>query len=1052
MGNFNFWRRLLLLLLLAFWITPPLRVSAQERVTVKGQIVDAASKSPLIGVNVTLRGTTQGTTSNLDGHFEITVPHNGTILITYVGYDDLEIKVADAISRSRFDLQEKSTSIDDIVVVGYGVQKKASVVGSITQTKGEELMTGGNYNSVSEALQGKLNGVVAINSTGRPGDNTASIYIRGKSSWQNTDPLVLVDGIERDMNDVDFNEIETLSVLKDASATAVYGVRGANGVILVTTKRGTAEKPVVTFNASFGFKRPTASLDWADYVTSMKMYNEALANEGGWGNMIPQSQIDAWQNAYDTGNYGPYNDYFPQVDWYKELIKTGVSQKYNVNINGKSEFMRYFASVGYQNDGDIYRVSKQNDFDPRHYYRRLNWRSNFDFNLTKTTILQVSVAGKMGYRNQMFYDAMYSKILFAPTNRFPIRYSDGYWGDDVNQGANPIANISSGGQVRFKTFQGWYDAQVTQKLDFVTKGLQARAKIAYNSFSTNRNRIRNGGIWGGTDLQQQNLFPREYRTYDYTQPIILEDGSTGYALVENQTGFHGNKDFQIPVGTDFDQLQSAGRRLYYEFAIQYDRTFNGHAIGLLGVMNRQIIDNKTDNQMLMQFPSYTEDWIGRVTYNWKERYLFEFNISHTGSEKFARGKRFGTFPSFSAGWRLSEEPFMQGIKDVLSNVKFRYSWGKVGSDRGAGRFQYIQLFNQEGGINFGRDESTNFGPTYTEGSIAQPGATWETAVKQNLGIEIGLWNKLRISADLFDEQREGILLAPRTTAAWVGVAIASANLGTTKNHGIDLEVAWQDHIGKDFNYYVNFSFSTSENRVTFRDDPRNFLLHEMDKGKPIGFQTRYLVSGNYETIDDIFNAAQSSLDAAGNIIPGDFAYIDFNADGVINNKDQVVVEQLNYPLTTYSLSLGFDWKGLGFSAMFYAPTGVYKNAFDSFLWDFPQGYVKAQPNTLERWTPQTANTSGVMRPAIHTSPKHNNTSNTYKYTDYSYLRLKNAEISYQLPNKWVKRAKISNCRLFVSGNNLITWWKGDDRVDPETGGQDNYPIIRSYTVGVKLSF
>ena len=1045
------WKSIFFLLLI-FLLPPPL--SFGQEVDVKGQILDAANHEPLIGVNVTVQGTTTGTTTAVDGSFRLKAKPNQFLQISYIGYIEQTIKVSDFQKNPKVLLVEDVAKIEEVVVVGYGVQKKASAVGSIIQTKGEDLMKGGNMNSVSEALQGKLNGVVAINTTGRPGDNTASIYIRGKSSWQNTDPLVLVDGIERDMNDVDFNEIETISVLKDASATAVYGVRGANGVILVTTKRGTSERPVISFNTSFGFKRPTANLDWADYVTSMKMYNEAAANDRNWTNLIPQSQIDAWANAFATGNYGPYNDIFPQVDWYDEMIKTGISQKYNVNVNGKSDFMNYFASVGYQNDGDIYNVKKQEDFDPRHYYRRFNWRSNFDFNLTKTTVFSVSVAGKMGYRNQMYYSNMYSKILAAPTNKFPIKYSSGYWGDDVNQGSNPIANIASGGQVRWKTFQGWYDAGLNQKLDFITPGLSARAKIAYNSYSSNRDRIRNGGIWGGSDLDQQKQFPREYRTYDYSNPIIGEDGSVTYPTIANQTGYHGTVDYTLPVGTDFDELDTYGRRLYYEFALQYDRSFGNHNVGLLALMNRQIIDSKVSgvgNQKL-EFPSYTEDWVGRVTYNWKERYLFEFNISYTGSEKFAPGKRFGLFPSFSAGWRLTEEPFMKRIKKVLTNAKFRYSWGKVGSDRGASRFQYIQLFNQEGTINFGKDESTAFGPTYSEGTIAQPNATWETATKQNIGIELGFWNKLNITADLFDEKREGILLSPRTTAAWVGVSIASANLGKTKNHGIDLEVAWHDKIGKDFQYNVNFAFSTSENRVTFRDDPRNFLEHEKDQGKPIGFQTRYIVSGNYQTIDDVFNAAQSSLDAATNIIPGDFSYIDFNADGVINDRDKIVVEELNYPLTTYSLSFGFNWKGLGFNAMLYAPTGVNKLAFNYFVWDFPNGNLKAQPNTLERWTPQTANTSGVMRPSIHINQKHNNQDNTFRYTDYSYLRLKNVEISYSLPRQWLQKASISSCTVFASGNNLLTWWKGDDRVDPETGGQDNYPIVRTYTLGLRFSF
>lgn len=1026
---------------------------AQENLQINGKVIDSSDKGPMIGVNITVPGSTLGTMSNLDGNFSISVPANAVLRFSYIGYDDFEITAEEASKIITFQLTAKSTTLDDIVVVGYGTQKKTSTVASITQTDGADIMQSGNINTVSEALQGKLNGVIAINSTGQPGANSASIYIRGKSSWQNTDPLVLVDGIERDMNDVDFNEIETISVLKDASATAVYGVRGANGVILLTTKRGKEEKPTVTFSGNWGFKAPTTNLDWADYVTSMKMYNEASANDGQWGNIIPESEISAWENAFNTGNYGPYNDYFPDVNWYEEMVKTGVSQNYNVNINGQSDFMKYFVSVGYQRDGSIYKVDKQENFDPRSWYERLNWRANFDFNLTSSTTLSVNVAGKMGIRNQHFYTNLYRKIIQAPSNTFPIKYSDGYWGDALNQGANPIANLSMGGQENYKIFQGWYDAKLVQKLDFITEGLQARASISYNSTARTRNRILNSGVFGGPDANLLIQYPREYRTYDYTSPIYGEDGSLTYPLIENLSGFHGNRYYDLPVGVEFDRLEQSGRRLYYEFAIQYDRSFKGHNVGVLALMNRQIIDDGDgDPVSKMAFPSYTEDWVGRVTYNWKERYLMEFNISYTGSEKFAPGKRFGLFPSMSVGWRLTEEPFMQSIKNVLSNFKVRYSIGKVGSDRGAARFQYIQLYNQMAGIKFGKDQDVTFAPTYSEGKIAEPNATWETAVKQNLGLEIGLWNKLRITMDLFDEQRQGILLAPRTTAAWVGATIASSNLGRTKNHGIDLEIGWQDKIGISFNYFVNFNFSTSENRIVFKDDPKNMMDYEADRGKPIGYNKKYIVSGNFHSIDDIFNYAQSDLDIASNIIPGDFAYIDFNADGVINDKDYVVTEHLTYPLTTFSLALGFDWKGFSFSALFYSPQGVYKNGFNAFAWDFPASNIKGQPNVEDRWTPAKASGEGFQRPAIHVKQKHNDQDNTYRFTNYSYIRLKNLEISYRFPKKLLSHVKMSNLTVFVSGNNLFTICRGDKRSDPETGTENNYPIVRTYTTGLRFSF
>lgn len=1033
--------------------------------TVKGTMVDVSSGEPVIGAYISLDSSSKyGAMTDFEGNFVLQIPQStsekATFSVECVGFEEASLTLAELLALDTIRLRVESELLDEVVVVGYGTQKKASSVGSISQTSGAEIQRAGNMNSVGEALQGKLNGVVLFNSTGQPGGNEATMYIRGKSSWQSSSPLVLVDGIERNMNDVDFNEIESVSVLKDASATAVYGVRGANGVILLTTKRGTSDEPVVSFSTNFGFKQPTAVGEWADHITSMKMYNEAVANEGNWGNLIPESTIAAWENAFATGNYGPYNDVFPNVDWYDEILQTAISHSYNVNINGKSEFMKYFASVGYQHDGSIYNIPKSEDYDPRAYFDRLNWRANFDFNLTKTTQFSVNVAGKMSYRNSQFYSDVYSKLTLAPNNMFPIKYSDGYWGDATNQGANPIADITAGGQVKHKNYQGWYDVKLTQDFSFITEGLKAHAQVSYNSYSTNRDRIRNGGIYGGADFSQMNAFPREYRTYDYTSPMVDENGFITYPIIANKSGFHGNKYFDTPPGYDYDATTSLGSRLYYEIGVNYNRTFNGHEIGAMALWNRQKIDSSGDGSKF-DFPSFREDWVGRVTYNWKERYLFEGNVSYTGSEKFAPGKRYGLFPSFSAGWRLTEEPWMKWSKRVLTNFKVRYSWGKVGTDAGASRFQYIQLFNQGGTVNFGKDENTAWGPTYSEGDIAQPNATWETAVKQNLGIEFSLFKKLSIAVDLFDESREGILLSPRTTAAWVGVNIAAANLGKTMNHGIDLEVKWNDRIGSSFNYYVNFAFSTSENRVVFRDDPANFLDHQKDAGKPIGWQTRYVVTGNYETIDDIFNAASSGLAAATTILPGDFAYMDYDANGVINNQDKVVVPHLNYPLTTYALTLGFDWKGLSFSAMFYSPQGVYKNYINAYLWDFPEGYVKAQPNSAERWTVATANTEGVSRPTIHlTNTAHNKTESTYRFTDYSYVRLKNVELAYTIPKRWQKAMKMSNCRVVVSGNNLYTWWKGDKRIDPETSNADGtvsenaniYPILRTYTVGLRFSF
>lgn len=1042
------------LLFFSLLLSPPL-LWGQNR-NIKGQIVDAKSNEPLIGVNITVEGTSNGTISDVDGHFTLTATPDAVLKISYIGYREILLKVADLKKDAIISLEEDSKQLEEVVVVGYGVQKKVTSVGSITQTGGNELMKGGSVNSVSEALQGKLNGVVAINSSGMPGDNEVKMYIRGKSTWDNTDPLVLVDGIERNMNDVDMNEIESISVLKDASATAVYGVRGGNGVILITTKRGTDTAPVINFSANYTFKSPTTSMKLADHVTAMQAYNMAMANDASWDKLIPQSTIDAWSRAYAEGNYGAYNDVFPYVNWWDELITGGFTQNYNINIRGGTDYMKYFASAGYQGDGDIYDLKKNDDFDPRHTYKRYNWRSNFDFNFTKSTKLSINIAGSMGYRNKSIdNDSPFNRILTESTSDHPIMYSDGNWGDDEEK--NPVANMNLGGAKLRKTFQGWYDASLEQKLDFITKGLKVAAKVSYSSSSTTNTDVYRGG--GSADQALKSIV-RYHRVYDYANPVVNTDGTITYPMIEDKR-LPTSESVPLPPGvTMWDGLDAYTRRFYYEFSVAYNRSFNDHNVSALALVNRKIYDERytENNTQYMRFPNYNEDWVGRVTYNWKERYLTEMNISYTGSEKFARGERFGLFPSFSLGWRLSEEPFIKkSIGKVLTNAKFRYSWGKVGSDAGAKRWNYIQQFTSDGNITLGTDASGQiWGPLYHEGDVANLNSTWEKSTKQNLGIEIGLWNKLDITLDLFDEKRKDILMEPQTTSFITGAKFNALNIGSTKNHGLELELHYNDKIGSDFRYHVGFTLASSENRVVFRDDPVNGPDHLKEAGKPIGHQNRYLAVGNYETIDDVFNNAQTgSINsvAPGQVVPGDFIYIDFDSNGILNGQDKVAVDELNYPLHTYGLNLGFDWKGLSFSAMFYAPTGVYKLVNSVYSASFKSGKINAQPDVMNAWTPETANTSGVRAPALHLTNDgaFNGTESTYRYQNFSYLRLKTMELGYNLPKKWLKTVGLKSLQVYVTGNNLLTWWGGDDRIDPE-GEQVQYPILRSFTSGVRVSF
>ncbi|MGM9769080.1 MAG: SusC/RagA family TonB-linked outer membrane protein [Candidatus Cryptobacteroides sp.] len=1037
-------------------------LQAQEMI-VSGEVRDDATGEPVIGVNVSVKGSTKGTSTDLDGNFTLKTAPGAELVFSCIGYEDEIFRVKAGQAFVIVAMTADAVMLEETVVVGYGQQKKASSVGSISTAKGEDLEKATRVNSVSEALQGQLAGVVSINSNSKPGSDAASIFIRGKATWGSAAPLVLVDGIERDFNDVDINEVESISVLKDASATAVFGVKGANGVILLTTKRGDSGKTSVSFSANFGFKQPTTDYDWADYPVSMEMYNEAAANDGLWDNIIPESTISAWKEAYCTGNYGPYNDYFPEVDWWRQSVKNfGFSQNYNLNVRGGADKVTYFASVGYLNDGDIFNIQKQDEFDPRFWYRRYNFRSNMDFQITKTTKLSVNIAGKMSYRNQPGYrdpdggdSYIFQPLLTTPTNLFPIMWSDGYYGSDNTGGSNIYVQMNLQGQRMYTNYQGFYDVVLNQDLGMLTPGLSVRGAVSYTSSQSKSSSVMASKIYDIADSESTKAVAvRYYRTFDYSSPMVDENGRVTYPLL-TETRF---PDAQIeenrPVGTSYDNFINHTRELYYEVALNYARNFKGHDVTALALFNRRVSDSGKGSSVA--FSSFEEAWVGRVTYNWKQRYLAEANASYTGSEKFAPGKRFGFFPSFSVGWRVTEEPFMKNVKKKwLNNLKIRYSYGLVGSDRGAGRFNYIQLYSSGGNAQFGLDQNVSFGPIYTEGTLAYPNATWETAVKQNLGIEMTLVRNLRISVDFFDEKRKGILMSRNTVAPWIGAGLPSVNIGRTKNHGVDVEMSWTASAGQDFHYFAKLNFATSENRVVFRDDPQKLDDYLKYAGKPIGYASKYIVAGNLTSIDDIFNYSSVNItnSAQNKLDPGDFAYMDYNADGVINDKDMVAMKHVTYPLTTGSLSLGFDWKGLGFSAMFYAAADVYKEQIPQFLWDFPELNVKAQPNTLERWTVEKAGTSGVQRPAVHLDKNHYNMKgSTYSFTDHSYFRLKEVEVSYELPKKWLRAARISRLQVYVNGNNLFTFSGIDKRRDPETSGNSVYPMIKRYNTGLRLTF
>ncbi|HLP37713.1 MAG TPA: TonB-dependent receptor [Lacibacter sp.] len=1030
--------------------------------TITGVVRDETN-SFVVGATIQVESTGRKAVANNDGAFSIVIPTGKqTLIITSINHDELKIVVAENQTVIDARLQSKVTALEDVVIVAYGTQKKESVVGAIGQIKGEQLKKTGGVSTVSEALQGQLPGLTAVNSNGKPGSDAAALFIRGISSFNNTSPFVLVDGVERNLNQIDPNEIDKISVLKDASATAVYGTRGANGVILITTKRGRIGKPEFSFSANFGFKTPTIKPEYSDYITAMELYNEAAINDKLYANLIPESTINAWRQ--NIGNAGPYNQYFPQVDWWNEAVRDYGSQKnYNLSARGGSQFMRYFVSFGYLDDGDIYKTTANEDFDPQFRVQRYNWRTNFDFDITKSTVFSINFSGNFRYRNQPGYridgggedgfgqDQFFNRIYSAPRNAFPLRYEDGTIGESVAGENNMLLNLNEGGQRVYKYFQGFYDAQLTQDLDFITPGLSVRGKISYTSGSTYQISTLRSGVTG--NFSALNVI-RYNRTYDYANPVLAPDGKTIIYPMSSEIRYPNDQSQEQPLISSGDAFLNYEKDLYYEASINYARKFKKHDVGALVLFNRrELIDAGAG--AAINIGEYGEDYVGRITYGYKSRYLAEVNASYTGSSKFSSDKAFGFFPSAAVGWVISSEPIFKKIlgDNIINTLKARYNWGVVGSDRGVPANQFIQTYSTGGAIRFGDQNLNSFGPLYYEGQTANVNNTWEKATKQNLGIDASMFrSRLRGSVDFFKEDRKDILMERLTIPRAFGNSAPFANLGVTKNHGYEIELGWNDKLGKEFNYYVNVNYSWSENRIVFRDDARLTAEYLKQANKQIGFQTRYLNAGYYSSLDDIYNYPTPVISGSPALrIPGDFIYADFNGDGIVDQFDRVPMRYTSTPMKTLGVNAGFSYKSWAVNFLLYAAGDVYREIPDLFLWDFNSGFVVGQSNIAQRWTVQTASTA--VKPALHISNNgHNNQGSTYSYVDAAYIRLKNAEVSYTVNWGLLKRSGFKSLLLYVNGNNLFTLSKLDSRIDPETSGANVYPIVRRFNFGLRTNF
>lgn len=1016
--------------------------------TVRGTVVDDTGE-PLIGATIALKGGSAATASDIDGNYSLQVPDLKTAVlkVSYVGYLPQEIKVN---GRSTVDvtLQTNAEQLEEVVVVGYGQQKKASVVGAITQTTGEVLERAAGIHDISAALTGNLPGVVTMQSSGMPGEESAKITIRGASSWNNSDPLVLVDGIERDMNSVDVGSVKSISVLKDASATAVYGVKGANGVILITTKRGEEGRAKIDVSFTATLKSASKLPNKFDSFDALAARNKAVVHELGlmpssWSYMTPYETLLKYRNPANLEEFERY----PNVDWQDYLFKD-YAMAYNgaVSISGGTRFVKYFAAIDFVHEGDLFRnFDNHRGYETGFGYNRINARSNLDFQLTKTTVFKVNLSGSNGQKRSTwpndgsgFNQSNWNDVQvwagaynIAPNVFRPV-YADGsygYYPAFSSQVANSADLLANGGAFKTTATRINTDFVLEQNLDFITKGLNFRGMISWD------NQFREQGR-GVSDL------------YNGPQYKWI-DPATGAVTNKNPTETTSQFDY-LPGSKWSTQAGSVSdgntlRNLNYQLQLNWNREFGVHNVGLTGVWTRQ------ETAVGSMIPMYREDWVFRATYNFADRYFVEYNGAYNGSEKFKKGKRFGFFNSGAIGWRVSQEKFWEGLRDWWEELKIRASYGEIGDDSG-GRYLYMDEWGTGGNTSMditGYDNRSMY-TFYYLSKLGNPDAGWEKVKKFNLGIDYAFLNNMFAgSVEIFKDKRDGILINgnDRAMPSYFGQTPPTANLGKAESKGFEVEVRFSKNINRNMRVWANLSMTHAANKIIDRDDPALKPAYQKQAGYVIGQTHSYLDKGFLNSFDDIYGSPSHDVNDASRL-PGDYYIVDFNGDGVVDNKDSVPYGYSGTPQNTYNATIGFEWKGFSCFAQFYGVTNVTREvSLVSF-----GNHIDNVYNIGDWWSGETG-TGDILIPRWYSTVSGYSNGTQYLY-DGSYIRLKNVELAYTFTNGWIKKLGLSYMKLYLNGNNLWVWSRmPDDRESNFSGGSGSgaYPTMRRFNFGVRFS-
>ncbi|WP_317319203.1 TonB-dependent receptor [Alistipes communis] len=988
---------------------------------IAGRVIDAETKEPIIGATVWVKDSALGTNTNVDGAFDYTFTgHYGYIAVSYIGYQTQEFPVTNLPKVIEL---SAGNELDEVVVVGYGTQKKASVVGSIASVSVNDIRM--PTAKISNNLAGQLAGVISVQRSGEPGASS-TFWIRGISTFgSSTTPLVLVDGIERDLDLVDIEDIKDFSILKDAAATAIYGVRGANGVILITTREGIVGKPQINIRFEAGMVQPTKVPDMLDAVQFAELWNAAAGSE-----VYTPEVIQKYRDGSDP-------DLYPNVDWVDYLYKDlSFNERVNVNVTGGGSTAKYYISGGFYNEDGLFARDNMKEYNTSVFYRKFNFRSNVEVQLHKYTKLNVNLATTFERKNEPGTAAsnsggtgIWNYAIKSAPNVFPAVYSNGLLpGPGANNGENPYVLLTQTGyrEKFYNTAQSLFS--LTQDLgDWVTKGLTVTVK-------------------GSFDAKNYNHLVRTK-----TPPQYMASGRDEFGdLILQQT----------VVGTDnltYAESHSGYRSVYLEASVNWARSFGKHDLSALFLYQQSqrndVGIDKSEPELAL--PYRHQGIAGRITYSYDNRYFIEGNFGYNGSENFSPGKRFGFFPSVAAGYVISNEKFFEPVRGVIDLLKIKASYGIVGNDK-IGTGDNVRRFIYNGTVNSG--SSYYFGTRPHSSSSIQmgdwpnPNVGWEEAHKLNVGIDLSLFSKLKISADYFKEKREGIFLQRQSIPVYIGLSTQPwVNIGKMRNSGVDASLEYHQTIGQDLHLTVRGNFTYARNMIVDQDQPDYKYLY-MNRTGQARYQTFGLVAaGLFRDQADIDAWPKQSF---GDVEPGDIKYLDLNGDGVVDSYDVKPIGYTSIPEIVYGFGFSLQWKAFDFSAFF---QGVGHVSF-STLTDQTLGFNARNSREANLfsdvydnyWTPERLDAK-YPRLYIGTNNNNNQTS-TFWMANGRYMRLKNLEIGYTLPKRISQKMAMQNMRVYLSGVNLFTFspfklWDPDLQT-----GATNYPNNRIINIGLTIGF